>query len=220
MEEHLKSLKNYRQLTLEQLFYISNEMATICSISGYTFLRNTHTNLIDQFSDKMSIRIPDLSEKDKDKISLLTNQIEIAVNDIEKPEMALSESRQDNPYDCSNRCFKIFERTGDAIEYQNCLKRCPDSGGVIGPKAAILYKHINYSGAFVPIEFDADNRDLRRNQFNDMTSSIILAEGWKLLVSEHVQHGGKRVWITESIPDLRNNPIGNDTISSLIAVRK
>ncbi len=216
MSEQFKSIEKFNELTLTEFFEVSDELATIGSLNGHIFLRRSHDRVIDALWDKANVKISELGNDHKEELSAVTNKIEILSEllvDVEN----LYNATEDNAYDCRNRCYKQFLQHNDAIRYQTCINNCPVGQG---PKAAVLFKHINYSGAFVPIEYDADNRDLRRNSFNDMTSSIRLKPGWKLLVSEHVNHGGRRFWVTNNIPDLGKTPIGHDSISSLIAFRK
>jgi len=89
---------------------------------------------------------------------------------------------------------------------------CPNSIGIT------LYEHINYTGRSIYFGPDTPiSSDLSRRwfNFNDMASSVCVGRyTWR--VCEHAGYGGRcETFRTPGDPDLRDNSIGNDTISSI-----
>jgi hypothetical protein len=76
-----------------------------------------------------------------------------------------------------------------------------------------LFADPNYLGGYKDVRGDVP--DLRTLGFNDSATALVVPAGTKVAVYEHLNYQGLCEELTASDPDLRNNPIGHDRITSL-----
>lgn len=76
-----------------------------------------------------------------------------------------------------------------------------------------LYRAINFTEG--GRQFFTDVADLTNFGFNDVTSSIVVPTGTVIAAYEAAHYGGRCETFRANDADLRNNTIGNDTISSV-----
>lgn len=81
---------------------------------------------------------------------------------------------------------------------------------------ARLYRDLNFTGEsrVVGLLHSWEGQDLRRSDFNDTATSIRVPAGQTIAVYEHTKFQGRCETFTASDTDLRNNFVGNDSISS------
>lgn len=78
-----------------------------------------------------------------------------------------------------------------------------------------IYEHINYGGSSWAFPFAGNQANLGSFNFNDRTSSIRLSPGAVVAAFEHGNFEGRCETFRGSDADLRNNVIGQDSITSL-----
>ena len=91
-----------------------------------------------------------------------------------------------------------------------------DISSLVVAPAVALYEHINYGGRCETFGLGEEVSNLRGSYIQqDSASSLKVPWGWKIAVCEHPDFQGVCEVFEHGDSDLRNNPIGNDTISSL-----
>lgn len=226
--EQLILLSDFYEMKLEDVLLIAVNIIPFAENIDFHFYGRTVDESILFFQEKNNQVVGSLDEIDLENLSGLINQMQIIVESYRNPgDAKISNEKVQSVTgwsECRSRCFNDYIMDNNHFGYHKCLIRCDDLYQrpipSVNNAACILYSGTNYSGNGFFVEYNADNRDLRRNRFNDRASSIRVNNNWKIKVSEHIQHGGKSMWIHNDIPDLSKTKIGSNTISSLIAVRK